>query len=146
MTKAMRRSSARRNVTGALVLAMAMAIGGLTACDRPESREAVPQTNQAAYAVVSVDEDTDIDTLFDYSSKSQVAVSDISSSNETKVYTYGILDNGASVVWYSGDDNYGYDDRLFVYVEDEVSEVSWYQWTRKLDETPITLEEFEERF
>ena len=123
----------------------ALALVGLSGCS--EKGGEAPSANQADYAVVSMGDDVGVDDLFDFESRSSYALSDPTHSGvgpKEGVYTIGSLDEGGSIVWYSSDDGYGYDDRLFVYVKDEVGPTSWMQWANKLDEPSISLDQFEE--
>lgn len=61
-------------------------------------------------------------------------------------YCIGALPGGNSVVWKSDDDGYGYDDCLFLYVEDKVSDVQVATYASKLKEEPISYENFKEKY
>lgn len=49
-------------------------------------------------------------------------------------------------MWKSGDDGYGYDDCLFLYVEDKVSDVQVATYASKLKEELISYENFKEKY
>ena len=118
----------------------------LAGCNGTEERPPKAE-NLADYVVVSVHSDVDIESYFDFSSVDRVHLETYFGSDDnldSGVYSAGHLSDGNCIVWRSDDDGYGYDDCLFVYVEEDLSggEVPWIKYAEKLGEEPIDFEEF----
>lgn len=102
------------------------------------------KNSQANYTVVKMSDGTSVNDLFEFESVSKIAL-DITMSDmysEDGCYCIGLLQNGNSVVWKSDDDNYDYDDCMFIYVEEKVSDTQITLYAEKRRETPISYEEF----
>ena len=114
----------------------------LTSCSGKAERE------EAKYVVVEISDGAKVDDLFEFESISKTALNgDLSKLNvENGCYCIGLLQSGASVVWMSNDDSYGYDDGLFVYVDGEVSDTQIITYAAKLKETPISYDSFKEKY
>lgn len=102
----------------------------------------------AAYVVVEVSDGMKVDELFEFESISKTALSgELSKLGvDSGCYCIGVLQSGASVVWRSDDDPYGYDDGLFVYVNDEISDAQIITYAAKLKETPLSYDSFKEKY
>lgn len=103
---------------------------------------------QANYDVVEISSDMKVDELFDFKSVSKIALDGKLSSTdvESGCYCIGSLENGKSVIWRSDDDGYGYDDCLFVYVEDVVTDMQIMTYAAALKETPISYDSYKEKY
>lgn len=103
---------------------------------------------QKNYTVVRAPENESVEEIFDFESVTKVALSgELSKLGiEEGCYGIGILSNGHSVVWRTDDDLYDYDDGLFVYVEDSVSKQQVISYAAKPEDTPITYDEFKEKY
>lgn len=115
----------------------------LTGCGRNSA-----ENEKKNYTVVEVPDNESVEGLFDFESVTKVALSGQLSKLgiEEGVYCIGALSNGHSVVWRSDDDLYGYDDGLFVYVEDSVSKQQVISYAAKPEDTSITYDDFREKY
>lgn len=106
------------------------------------------KNKQANYAVVEISNGTNVNDLFEFDSVSKIALNGELSKLDVKsgCYCIGTLQDGNSVVWRSDDDSYGYDDCLFVYVEDQVSDMQVITYAAKLKENPILYDSFKEKY
>ncbi|MCM1244780.1 MAG: hypothetical protein NC293_03945 [Roseburia sp.] len=100
------------------------------------------------YVVVEVPEDTAVNDLFEFENVSKVVLGGELSNIDVEggCYCVGYLKEGNSIVWKSDDDNYGYDDGLFLYIEDKVSDVHVANYAGKLKETPISFNTFQQKY
>lgn len=100
------------------------------------------------YVVVKVPEDTTVNDLFEFEDVSKVMLGGELSNIDAEegCYCAGYLKEGNSIVWKSDDDNYGYDDGLFLYIEDKVSDVHIANYASKLKETPISFDAFQQKY
>lgn len=101
---------------------------------------------QPNYVVVEMSNGTKVDDLFEFESVTEIALDGRLVGVEDGVYCSGALQDGNSVIWRSDDDGYGYDDSLFVYVEDEISAMQISGYAFKLKETPISYNSFKEKY
>lgn len=100
-------------------------------------------TNNKQYSVVQITKDDDIESLFLFTSVEQTNITDASYSGiQNGTYSLGVLSNGHSVFWFSDDDGTENDDCLFIYVEKKLKTAELISYIDKLDEDPITYQEF----
>lgn len=106
------------------------------------------KNEQANYVVVEMSNGTKVNDLFEFESVSKIALDGELSKIDVEdgCYCIGVLQGGNSVAWRSDDDGYGYDDCLFIYVEDEISDTQIMTYAAKLKETPISYESFKEKY
>lgn len=106
------------------------------------------KNEEANYVIVKMENDTKVNDLFEFKSVSKTVLdSEFSQLDmEDGCYCIGVLVNGNSIVWRSDDDGYGYDDCLFIYVEDEISDAQIVTYAVKLKETPISYDSFKEKY
>lgn len=106
------------------------------------------ENEQPNYVVVKISNGSTVDDLFEFEAVSKIALDTEFSKvdAENGCYCIGALPDGNSVVWKSNDDGYGYDDCLFLYVEDRVSDVQVAAYASKLKGEPVTYEEFKEKY
>ena len=106
------------------------------------------ENEQSNYVVVKISNGSTVDDLFEFESVSKIALNTEFSKvdAENGCYCIGALSGGNSVVWKSDDDGYGYDDCLFLYVDDKVSDVQVATYASKLKQEPISYENFKEKY
>ena len=106
------------------------------------------ENEQSNYVVVKISNGSTVDDLFEFESVSKIALNTEFSKvdAENGCYCIGALQDGNSIVWRSDDDGYGYDDCLFIYVEDEISDTQIMSYAVKLKETPISYDSFKEKY
>lgn len=99
------------------------------------------------YVVVEVPEDATVKDLFEFESVSKVVLGGEMSKIDVEggCYCVGVLKGGNSIVWKSDDDNYGYDDGVFLYVEGKVSDVQTAAYASKLKGTSISFNDFKQK-
>lgn len=95
------------------------------------------------YVVVKISNSKKVKDLFQFTSIENTSITDFSNLDiEEGVYSLGYLSNGYTILWFSSDDGYGYDDCLFMYIEKKVETSSIITYAQKLGEEPITYNEF----
>lgn len=98
---------------------------------------------ESDYIVVKVEDNDKIDEIFNFSSIERTNITNFSDADVKEgVYSIGHLSNGNSVIWFSSDDGYGYDDCLFIYVKDNLNTSSIMHYASKLKEEPISYNDF----
>lgn len=111
------------------------------------SNEQETSQKETDYIVVKLPEDCEVADIFQIKSVLRNSLNGAEKMGVSNgVYCIGTLENGDTVVWRSDDDVYGYDDSLMVYVKGEVSDKDILYWARRLNETPVSYEEFEEEY
>ena len=110
--------------------------------------EKTEKIEKANYVVLQISNDTKVNDLCEFESTSKAVLdSELSRLDvENGCYCIGALQDGNSIVWRSDDDGYGYDDCLFIYVEDEISDTQIMSYAVKLKETPISYDSFKEKY
>lgn len=108
----------------------------------------IAEKEQANYVVVEISDGTNVNDLFEFQSVSKVALGgEVSKLGiQEGCYCIGRLQGKNSIVWRADDDGTGYDDCLFIYVEQEVSNVQVTSYVSKLGETPISYDSFKEEY
>lgn len=106
------------------------------------------KSEQVDYVVVEISSGTKVNDLFEFKSVAKIALDGELSELDVEdgCYCIGALQGGNSIVWRSDDDGYGYDDCLFVYVEDEISDTQVMTYAVKLKDTPISYDSFKEKY
>lgn len=126
-----------------LVIICLLAVAFIFACKRG-GEDSKNEDEDREYAVVNMSEGTLVTDLFTFTSTTKTSISDPTGKMniDDAVYTVGMLSNGCTVVWKSGDDGYGYDDCKFVYIvgKGSVSDCA------KLNETGISYNEFLDKY
>lgn len=107
----------------------------------------IEKNEESNYTVVKISSNTKVGDLFKFKSVSKIVVdSGVSKLDvENGCYCIGRLKDGNSIVWRSDDDGYGYDDCLFIYVEDKISDTQIVTYATKLKEKPISYDSFKEK-
>lgn len=97
---------------------------------------------------MKIPKSTEVDDLFEFESVSKSVlntefceIDDV----EDGCYCIGTLQDGNSIIWKSDDDGSGYDDCLFIYVKDKISDTQIITYAAKLKETPISYESFKRK-
>lgn len=108
----------------------------------------VSESEELDYIVVKTDESFDIEETFRFESVSKYSLSgEVSKLGIAQgCYSVGTLADGNFIVWRSDDDKTGYDDCLFVYVEDASGSAQTIvmKYAARLKEDPVSYDEFQE--
>lgn len=120
----------------AITLSSIMLLCSATSCAKTDKQAS---NAIADYTVVQVDQGSNPKDYYEFTSVEHVSLSSVSSESSFTegVYSIGHLGNGDSVIWLSSDDGQGYDDRLYIYIRDDVSSISIYSWVSKLQEEAV---------
>ncbi len=107
----------------------------------------IEKDEEANYTVVKISNNTKVGELFKFESVSKIVVdSGVSKLDvENGCYCIGRLKDGNSIVWKSDNDGYAYDDCLFIYVEDKISDTQIVTYAAKLKEKPISYNSFKQK-
>lgn len=118
------------------VLAVSLLSGVmLMGCGKSETKASEDSDN---CVVVQVPENSTIEELFDFTSKSNIALSTWGDDDDTiSVYKVGTLKNGGSIVWGTGN--------VFLYVPGEAKKASIIHYKNRLQDTPISYENFKDQ-
>lgn len=107
----------------------------LMGCGKSETKVSEDSDN---CVVVQVPENTTIEELFDFTEESQIALSNWGDDyGDATSYKIGKLKDGGSIVWGAGN--------VFLYVPGEAKETSIVHYKNRLQDTPISYENFKDQ-